>query len=175
MKAVYYEAKGPAAKVLQLGDMPDPEPGPGEVRVRIRFSAVNPSDTKTRSGWDGIKEMPFPRIIPPQAGSGTIDRVGPGVPQARVGERVWNYEAQRGRPFATAAEYCTVPSENAVRLPDEASFETGACLAIPAMTAHRCLFMDGGIQGQTVLVSGGGGAVGLAAILPAKWAGARVI
>jgi len=175
MKAVYYEAKGPAAKVLQLGDMPDPEPGPGEVRVRIRFSAVNPSDTKTRSGWDGIKEMPFPRIIPHQDGSGTIDRVGPGVPQARVGERVWIYEAQRGRPFATAAEYCTVPSENAVRLPDEASFETGACLAIPAMTAHRCLFMDGGIQGQTVLVSGGGGAVGLAAILLAKWAGARVI
>jgi len=175
MKAVYYDAIGPAAKVLQSGELPDPEAGPGEVRVKVRFSGLNPSDTKTRSGWAGIMDMPFPRIIPHQDGSGVIDRAGPGVPQARVGERVWIYEAQRGRPFGTAAEYVTVPSENAVRLPDEANFETGACLGVPAMTAHRCLFMDGGIQGQTVLVSGGGGAVGLAAILLAKWAGARVV
>lgn len=175
MKAVYYEAIGPAENVLKLGDIPDPEPGPGEVRVKVRFSGLNPSDTKMRSGWAGNTEMPFPRIIPHQDGSGVIDKVGPGVPQSRVGERVWIYEAQRGRPFGTAAEYVTVSSENAIRLPEEANFETGACLGVPAMTAHRCLFMDGAIQGQTVLVSGGGGAVGLAAILLAKWAGARVV
>jgi NADPH2:quinone reductase len=175
MKAIYYEKKGPAAQVLKLGDVADLEPGPGEVRVKVHFSAVNPSDTKMRGGWDGAMEMPFPRITPHQDGSGVIDRAGPGVPQARVGERVWVYEAQRGRPFGTAAAHVTVPAENAVRLPDAASFETGACLAIPGMTAHRCLFMDGGIQGQTVLVSGGGGAVGHAAIQLAKWGGARVI
>jgi NADPH2:quinone reductase len=175
LKAVYYERKGPAAEVLRVGDLPDPEPGPGEVRVKVHFSAVNPSDTKMRGGWDGSLEMPYPRITPHQDGSGVIDKLGPGVPPGRSGERVWIYEAQRGRAFGTAAEYVTVPSENAVRLPDGASFETGACLAIPAMTAHRCLFMDGGIQGQTVLVAGGGGAVGLAAIQLAKWAGARVV
>ena len=174
MRAVYYERKGPAAKVLVLGDMPDPQPGPGEVRVQVRFSGINPTDTKLRSGWDGSVEMPYPRVIPHQDGAGVIDAVGPGVPRSRIGERVWIYEAQRGRAFGTAAEYIAIPSENAVMLPEGASFETGACLGIAGMTAHRCLFQDGGIQGQTVLVAGGGGAVGHAAIQLAKWGGARV-
>jgi NADPH2:quinone reductase len=113
-------------------------------------------------------------VIPHQDGSGLIDAVGPGVPRSRIGERVWIHEAQRGRAFGTAAEYVAIPSENAVTLPEGASFETGACLGIAGMTAHRCLFQDGGIQGQTVLVAGGGGAVGHAAIQLAKWAGARV-
>ncbi len=175
MKAVYYEKKGPAAEVLKFGDLPDPEPGPGEVRVKVVFSGLNPTDTKARGGWGGMVDMAFPRVVPHQDGAGVIDKVGPGVPQGRIGERVWIYEAQLGRAFGTAAEYVAVPSENAVRLPEGASFETGACLGVPAMTAHRCLFADGGIQGQTVLVAGGGGAVGHAAILLAKWAGARVI
>jgi NADPH2:quinone reductase len=136
---------------------------------------LNPTDTKLRGGWDGAMEMPFPRIVPHQDGSGEIDRVGAGVPQARVGERVWIYEAQRGRAFGTAAEYVTVPAENAVALPEGASLETGACVGIAGMTAHRCLFQDGGIQGQAVLVAGGGGAVGHAAIQLAKWGGARVV
>jgi NADPH2:quinone reductase len=174
MRAAYYERKGPASKVLVLGNVPDPEPAPGEVRVKVRFSGVNPTDTKLRSGWDGSKEMPFPRVIPHQDGAGEIDRVGAGVSEARVGERVWIYEAQRGRAFGTAAEYVAVPAENAVALADGASFETGACVGIAGMTAHRCLFQDGGIQGQTVLVAGGGGAVGHAAIQLAKWGGARV-
>ncbi len=172
---MYYERKGLAAKVLTPGILPDPEPGPGEVRVKVHFSGLNPTDTKLRSGWDGNMEMPFPRIVPHQDGSGVIDKTGPGVPQSRKGERVWIYEAQRGRAFGTAAEYVALPAENAVRLPEGASFETGACLGIAGMTAHRCLFQDGGIQGQTVLVSGGGGAVGHAAIQLAKWAGARVV
>ena len=174
MRAAYYERKGPASKVLVIGDVPDPQPGPGEVRVKIHFSGINPTDTKLRGGWDGNMEMPFPRVIPHQDGSGLIDAVGPGVPRSRIGERVWIHEAQRGRAFGTAAEYVAIPSENAVTLPEGASFETGACLGIAGMTAHRCLFQDGGIQGQTVLVAGGGGAVGHAAIQLAKWAGARV-
>ena len=157
MKAVYYERKGPAAKVLVAGELPEPQPAPGEVRVKVRVSGINPTDTKLRGGWDGAMEMPFPRVIPHQDGAGEIDRVGAGVAQARVGERVWVYEAQRGRAFGTAAEYVAIPSQNAVALPASASFETGACLGIAGMTAHRCLFQDGGIQGQTVLVAGGGG------------------
>jgi NADPH2:quinone reductase len=174
MKAAYYEKKGPASQVLVLGELPDPKADAGEVRVKVRFSGLNPTDTKLRGGWDGAMEMPFPRIVPHQDGSGEIDRVGAGVPQARVGERVWIYEAQRGRAFGTAAEYVTVPAENAVALPEGASLEIGACVGIAGMTAHRCLFQDGGIQGQTVLVAGGGGAVGHAAIQLAKWGGARV-
>jgi NADPH2:quinone reductase len=175
MKAAYYEKKGPAAKVLVVGELPEPQPGPGEVRVKVKVSGINPTDTKLRGGWDGAMEMPFPRVIPHQDGAGVIDRVGAGVPQARVGERVWIYEAQRGRAFGTCAEYVSIPAENAVPLPEGASFETGACLGIAGMTAHRCLFGDGGIQGQTVLVAGGGGAVGQAAIQLAKWGGARVV
>jgi NADPH2:quinone reductase len=174
MRAVTYERKGPASKVLVLAKLPDPEAGPGEVRVKLHFSGINPTDTKLRGGWDGNMEMPFPRVIPHQDGAGVIDAVGPGVPRSRIGERVWIYEAQRGRAFGTAAEYVTIAAENAVRLPEGASFETGACLGIAGMTAHRCLFQDGGIQGQTVLVAGGGGAVGHAAIQLAKWGGARV-
>jgi NADPH2:quinone reductase len=172
---VCYERKGPASKVLALAKLPDPETGPGEVRVKLHFSGINPTDTKLRGGWDGSMEMPFPRVIPHQDGAGVIDKVGAGVPQGRAGERVWIYEAQRGRAYGTAAEYVTVPAENAVKLPEDASFETGACLGIAGMTAHRCLFQDGGIQGQTVLVAGGAGAVGHAAIQLAKWGGARVV
>ena len=175
MRAAYYEKKGPAAKVLMIGDQPEPQPAAGEVRVKVQVSGINPTDTKLRGGWDGAMEMPFPRIIPHQDGAGVIDRVGAGVPQSRLGERVWIWEAQRGRAFGTCAEYVTVPADNAVALPESASFETGACLGIAGMTAHRCLFQDGGVQGQTVLVAGGAGAVGQVAIQLAKWGGARVV
>lgn len=174
MLAAYYDRQGPARDVLQLGELPDPEPGPGEVRVRVRASAVNPSDTKSRSGWGGAP-MPFERIVPHQDGAGVIDAVGPGVDAARVGERVWVYEAQRGRAGGTAAERTVVPAVQAVRLPDGVDFETAACLGIPALTAHRALFADGPVAGRAVLVQGGAGAVGLAAVLLARWAGAQVI
>ena len=175
MRAAYYEKKGPAAKVLMIGDQPEPQPAAGEVRVKVQVSGINPTDTKLRGGWDGAMEMPFPRIIPHQDGAGVIDRVGAGVPQSRLGERVWIWEAQRGRAFGTCAEYVAVPADSAVALPESASFETGACLGIAGMTAHRCLFQDGGVQGQTVLVAGGAGAVGQVAIQLAKWGGARVV
>ena len=156
-----------------VGTLPDPEPGPGEVRVRVHVSGLNPTDTKKRGGFAGAS-MGYSRIIPHQDGAGVIDRVGPGVPESRVGERVWVYEAQFGRAGGTAAQYSVVPSMQAVTLADEIPFEVGACLGIPGMTAHRCLFADGDPRGLRVLVHGGGGAVGTAAILLAKWAGAWV-
>jgi NADPH:quinone reductase len=174
MKAVWFETNGRAADVLQYGEMPRPSPAAGEVRVKVYASGVNRADTKERAGGDG-QTMAYPRVIPHQDGAGVIDDVGDGVPRARVGERVWLFEAQRGRPFGTAAEYIVVPARNAVRLPSETTFREGACLGIPAMTAHRCLFQDGPIKGQTILITGAAGGVGYYAVQLAKWAGARVI
>ncbi|WP_026330873.1 NADPH:quinone reductase [Agrobacterium sp. 10MFCol1.1] len=173
MRAAFYERQGTAREVLTVGELPDPQPGAGEVRVRIVVSGINPSDIKTRVGFGG-KAMPFPRIVPHQDGSGVIDSVGPGVSQERIGERVWVYMAQTGRAFGTAAEFVVVPSRQAVRLADNVPFGVGASFGVPAMTAHRCLFADTNLRGKRVLVHGGAGAVGNAAILLAKWAGAWV-
>jgi NADPH2:quinone reductase len=175
MRAAWYERKGAAREVLQVGALPIPEPGPGEVRVRVAVSGINPSDTKGRTGWRGQTDMPYPRIIPHQDGAGVIDAVGADVPASRVGERVWLYEAQRGRAFGTAAEYVIVSSSNAVRQPEGVSFVDAACLGVPAMTAHRCLFADGPIAGKTILVTGAAGGVGQYAVQIAKWGGATVI
>lgn len=175
MKAAFYNHKGPARKVLQVADVPIPRPSDGEVLVSIRASGVNPSDTKTRSGARGNTAMPFPLIIPHQDGAGVIESVGKGVPQSRIGERVWIYEAQLGQSMGTAAQYTCVPQQNAIYLPENTSFAEGACLGVPALTAHRCVFADGAIKGQTVLVTGGAGAVGFYAIQFAKWGGARVL
>lgn len=173
MKAAYYDRYGDAKSVLEVKELPDPQPSLGQVRVRLSAAGVNPSDTKGRRGISGAP-MPYPRIVPGQDGAGTIDCVGDGVPPARIGERVWVYEAQIGRPMGTAATLVVVPAVNAVRLPDDVSFDVGACLGVPALTAHRSLFTDGSIKDQRVLVTGGAGAVGCAAILLAKWAGAWV-
>ena len=175
MKAAWYERKGPAREVLQVGERPTPEPGPGEVRVRVHRSAVNPSDTKNRGGARGNVAMPFPFAIPHQDGSGVIDAVGAGVDAARIGERVWVYEATLGRQWGTAAQFTVVPAHKAVRLPEGAGFEAGACMGIPAMTAHRCVTADGPVAGRTVLVQGGAGAVGWYAVQIARQEGARVI
>ncbi|HEX6712749.1 MAG TPA: NADPH:quinone reductase [Thermoleophilaceae bacterium] len=170
MLAARYTRPGPAAEVIELTDVDTPEPGAGEVRVRVAFSGVNPTDWKQRSGTE-----PDGWQIPNQDGSGVIDGVGKGVDESRAGERVWVYFAARQRRWGTAAQYTIVPAECAVRLPDNASFELGASIPIPAMTAHRCLFADGPIEGKTVLVAGGAGAVGRCAIELARWAGAARI
>jgi NADPH2:quinone reductase len=175
MQAIWYEQKGEAQAVLQYGEMEIPEVGAGEMRVRVHVSGVNPSDTKGRSGWGGDMTMPYPRIIPHQDGAGVIESVGAGVSPERIGERVWIYEAQWGRPFGTAAEFVVIPHNHAIRLPDNTDFAEGACLGVPAMTAHRCVFADGSVEGQTILVTGGAGAVGYYALQLAKWAGAKVI
>ena len=172
MKAAWYERNGPAADVLIVGELPDPHPGPGEVRVRLKTSAVNPSDVKSRSG--SARQLQFPRQVPHSDGAGIIDEVGAGIDPARVGERVWTWNAAFERPAGTAAQWTVVPSAQAVTLPAEADFSAGACLGIPVITAHRAVFADGPPTGQTVLVSGGAGAVGNFAVQLAKWAGARV-
>lgn len=175
MRAAWYARKGPAADVLEVGDQPTPVPGPGEVLVRVRASGVNPSDTKGRAGTSRGLSMPFPLIIPHQDGAGEVVAAGSSDLESRVGERVWFYEAQLLRPHGAAAEFVAIPAVKAVRLPDAATFEAGACLGMPAMTAHRAVFADGPVEGQTVFVSGGGGAVGRYAVPFAKQAGARVI
>ena len=171
------QADGP--DVLRLVERPVPKPGPGEVRVVVQVSGVNPTDWKARRG-----ELAFPEVVPNQDGAGTIDAVGEGVGASRVGERVWVGEAAWQRADGTSQEYVVLPERQAVRLPDEVSFDAGASLGIPALTAHRCLTVSelgpsrlapGALAAQTVLVAGGAGAVGHVAIQLARWAGARVI
>ncbi len=174
MRAVWYERQGPAGDVLQVGEVPTPDVGPGEVRVRISLFAVSPGDTKKRRGWLG-SEMPFLRVIPHSDAAGVIDAVGEGVDPSRMGRRVWVYGAQSYRPFGTAAEWTVVPSPLAVDLPAGVSDELGACLGIPGITAHRAVFGDGSVAGQTVLVHGVLGGVGRLAAQLARWGGAFVI
>jgi len=173
MQAVWYESNGEAADVLQQGEVPTPDPAEGEVRVRLAASGINPVDIKRRRGARG--QMTETRIIPHFDGAGVIEALGPGVPEGRLGQRVWVYEAQWQRPSGTAAELVTVPAERAVRLPEGTSFAEGACLGIPALTAHRCVFADGPVEGKRVLVTGGAGAVGAYAIQLAKLGGAIVL
>lgn len=174
MKAAWFEQFGTPESTLVVGFQPTPTPAPGEVLVRLVTSGVNPSDVKKRAGA-------FPHlldeglVIPHSDGAGVIEGVGEGVDPLRVGERVFVYQAQYGRRFGTAAEYVCVDAGTAPQLPDAASFEVGACIGIPIMTAHRCVFADGSVAGQTVVVTGGAGRVGYYAIQWAKWGGARVI
>lgn len=179
MRAIVYTEPG-GSEVLRLVERPVPEPGPGEVRVRVAVSGVNPTDWKARSRGP----LPFPEIVPNQDGAGTIDAVGDGVPESRIGERVWVWEAAWERANGTAQEAVVVPSRQAVALPDGASFDVGASLGIPALTAHLCLtagddrphiLAPGALAGRIVLVAGGAGAVGHASIQLARWAGACVL
>jgi NADPH:quinone reductase len=174
MKAAWYEEQGDPAKVFKVGELPDPMPGPGDVKVKIHASGVNPTDTYTRSGVRR-RGMPFKRIVPHQDGAGVIVAAGEDVPQQRIGERVWLYTAQWQRAFGTAAEFCVLPSERAVKLPDNCSFTEGASLGVPWLTAHYAVLCDGPVAGRTVLVAGGTGAVGYYAVQIAKHEGSRVI
>ena len=172
MLAAWYEKNGAAAEVMKVGELPDPQPGRGEVRVRLHASAVNPSDVKARAGSRPIR---WPKLIPNSDGAGVVDKVGPGVTSHRVGDRVWTFNGQWDRPFGTSAQMIVLPARLAVPLPEALTWEQGACLGIPVMTAHRCLFADGPIAGKVVLVTGGAGVVAHYAIQLAKWAGAKVV
>jgi NADPH2:quinone reductase len=174
VKAVWYERQGAASDVLTYGDMPMPVASPGEVRVRLEASGVNPSDVGRRAG--SYRAMEYPRVIPNSDGAGIVDQIGDGVTRLSIGQRVWLFNGQRnGRAFGTAAEYIALAEHLVTPLPDDVSFAAGATLGIPGMTAWCCLFGDGPIAGQTVLVTGGAGAVGHYAVQLAKWGGARVI
>ncbi|MFI5064760.1 MAG: NADPH:quinone reductase [Streptosporangiales bacterium] len=170
MRAAVYDRPGPAAEVLRVTEADRPEPEPGEVRVRVHASGINPTDVKTRSGATGRPIDGFQ--IPHHDGAGVIDAVGPGVPDDRVGQRVWVWLAAFGRRWGTAAEWTVVPERQAVPLPEGASFELGASLGVPAVTAFHSLFADGPVRDATVLVAGGAGAVGHFAVQLAVWGGA---
>jgi NADPH:quinone reductase len=174
MRAAWYERQGPARDVLTLGEMEEPQPRAGEVRIRIAASGINPGDVKKRQDAFGLG-MPYPRVIPHSDGAGTVDAVGEGVSRKWVGRRVWCYAAQSYRPFGTAAEYTVVPLRQVAPLPASVSFDQGACLGIPGITAHRAVHVAGPVEGRTVLVQGGAGAVGACAVQLAHRAGARVI
>lgn len=181
MKTVTYSATGDSS-VLSLGEREEPHPGPGEVRVRIHVSGVNPTDWKARRG-SGPSELPRPQV-PNQDGAGVVDEVGEGVTAFRPGDRVWVWDAAYQRPTGTAQELVVLPERLVVALPDGVGFDEGASFGIPALTAHRALtsyehapaeLSPGSLDGRTVLVAGGAGAVGHAAIQLAVWAGATVI
>ena len=171
MRAAFYEVMGPAHDVLRVGEVETPKPGPGEVRVRVRASGVNPSDVKSR----GLRKLVFPRVIPHSDGAGEIEAVGAGVPASRVGERVWLWNGQFQRPSGTAAEFIVLPAAQAVRLPGNVSFEAGACLGIPAMTAYRAVELAVAHNAKTLFVSGGAGSVSQYVIQFGKARGATVI
>ena len=172
MLAAQYDTAGPSMGELALVELERPTAGPGEVLVRVRVSGVNPTDVGARSGrtFDRGHE----RVVPNHDGAGEIVAVGAGVAEQRIGQRVWLYLAQWRRAQGTAAQWISLPSAQAVALPGDVSLDLGAGLGIPALTAHRCLFADGPITGTTVLVQGGAGAVGHAAIELARFGGARV-
>jgi NADPH:quinone reductase len=172
VRAAYYRRLGPARDVLEVGEVQLGPLAPGEVRVRIAASAVNPSDVKARMGSRGF---PYPQVVPHSDGAGEIVATGDGVDSARVGERVWVFEGQWERPFGTAAQLVDVPAGHSVALPDGVDLDIGACMGIPAMTAHRAVLADGPIEGQSVLVRAGSGRVGFYAAQIARLAGAATV
>ena len=174
MRAIWFEKFGPAKETLIPGEIAKPQAAAGEVLIRMKTTAVNPSDVKKRAG-SAPNLLDDGPVIPHSDGAGVIEAVGEGVPTQRIGERVWVYQAQFGRSFGSAAEYLAIDASRAAILPENASFEVGACLGIPVMTAHRCVFADGPVEGKTLLITGGAGRVGYYAIQWAKQAGARVI
>ena len=174
MKAVWFEQFGEAKDTLVFGDLEKPVAGKGEVLVRMKTTGVNPSDVKKRAG-SAANLLDDGLVIPHSDGAGIIEAVGEGVDASRIGERVWVYQAQYGRQHGTAAEYLAIDASRAALLPDNTTFEVGACIGIPVMTAHRCVFAEGSVKGSTILVTGGAGRVGYYAIQWAKLAGASVI
>lgn len=178
MRAVVYRRTGPSS-VLEVVERDVPEPGIGEVRVRLVRAGVNPTDWKFRAGMmSGYDE-----VTPGMDGAGVVDAVGPDVVGFAEEDRVWVFLAQHGRPHGTAAEHVVLPATQVVHLPVGASYDVGAALGVPAVTAHRALtsgedvdrLAPGALEGRTVLVAGGAGAVGNAAIQLARWAGATVL
>lgn len=174
MKAVWFESFGNASDVLIFGDQPTPAPAPGEVLVKLAYAGVNPSDVKKRAGaFPNLLDAGL--VIPNSDGAGKIVAVGEGVAESRVGETVFIYQGQYGRQLGTTAEYIAIDSIRAPNLPEHVDPAIGACIGIPIMTAHRCVFADGDIKDQTLLITGGAGRVGYYAIQWAKNAGAKVI
>ena len=171
MQAAWYERNGAAAEVMQVGEKPTPEPAAGEVRVKLHYSGVNPSDVKSRMA----RPLGGPFIIPHSDGAGVIDAVGAGVDASRTGQRIWTWNAQWQRHCGTAAEYVCLPSAQAVELPNGVSFQAGACMGIPGLTALQAVRIAGDVSNKTVLVTGASSAVGHYVTQMLKRLGACVI
>ncbi|MET1411399.1 NADPH:quinone reductase [Roseibium sp. HPY-6] len=174
MKAAIYQQTGPAADVLEIVDWDKPTPAAGQVLVKLHASGVNPTDTKTRAGIFPIQGE-WSHVMPHHDGAGVVEAVGADVSEDRVGQRVWLHSVQWDGRDGTAAEYAVAPAENAIVLPENVSFEAGATFGVPLLTAYHAVTMDGALNGKTVLVKGGAGAVGNYAIQIAKQKGATVI
>ncbi|CAN5753003.1 NADPH:quinone reductase [soil metagenome] len=174
MEAAWYTRNGPAPEVFEVGQMDTPKPAQGEVLVRLHASGVNPSDWKVRKGGQG-RALEYPLVVPHSDGAGVIVAAGPGVDTSRTGERVWLWNAQWGRAQGTAAQYISLPAGQAMPMAAALSFDEGACLGIPAITALQCVELAEAGPETTVLVQGGAGSVGYYAIQMARQKGATVI
>ena len=176
MKVIGYEEFGLATEVLRMWEIDLQKPKSREVIVKLRYSGVNPSDAKARAGnRPGVVRPEYSLVIPHSDGSGVIEDVGSGLDKSLIGKRVWVRNGQWKRPFGTAAEYITIPIENTVEMLNQMTFQEGATMGIPGLTAAQGVFGSGSVKGQTLLVSGGNGAVGHLAVQLAKWGGAKVI
>ncbi len=173
MKAIQFSQAGAARDVLNLVEIDPVQPGSDDVLIRVAYSAVNPTDVKRRGSGRELGTLSV--ITPNNDGAGVIEAVGANIDPARTGQKVWIFGAQAGRAGGTAAEYCTLPAWMAVPIPDGATLLDGACLGVPAVTAHYGIYSDGPVEGQWILVSGGGGRVGAYAVQMAKLGGAKVI
>jgi NADPH2:quinone reductase len=183
MTAYGYHTTG-GVDVLESRPSVRREPDPHEVEVRIVASGINPTDVKSRVG---ALHMPIPKDeiqVPHHDGAGIITKVGREVASLDIGHRVWTHLAAYRRLDGTAQDYVTLPADLVSPLPDHASFDLGASLGTPFLTAHRVLTLApgapgqlaaGSLEGATVLVAGGAGAVGNATIQLAHWAGAAVV
>jgi NADPH:quinone reductase-like Zn-dependent oxidoreductase len=155
-------------EVLRLEDAPDPQVQAGQVQIRVRAAGINPADLVRLSGRLQPLALPY---IPGTDVCGEVEAVGAGVTHVKRGDRVF------GRSFAGgyAEKTCLVANE-AVALPANLSWEEGAAIPIPFFTAYRALHHKAALKpGETVLVSAGGGGVGVAAIQLAKVINARVL
>lgn len=169
MKAIRVHRFGPP-EVLQPDEVPDPTPGPGEVVVRVHAVGVNPVDTYIRSG-QYRPDLPLP-YIPGIDAAGVVKAVGPGVAHRAVGERVYVAWSRSG----TYAEEVLCHEFQTHPLPEEISFSQGAAIGVPYGAAFRALFQRAhAVAGETVLIHGASGGVGLAAVQIARAAGLRVI
>ena len=168
MKAIrVHEFGGP--EVLRLEDVPELRPAESQMLVRLAAAGVNPVDTYKRAGWHA--HSPSLPYTPGEDGAGEVEAVGAGVKKFKAGDRVYLARSLTG----TYAEAALCEEWQAQPLPATVSFEQGACLGVPYTTAYRALFHRAAARaGETVLVHGASGGVGLAAVQLARAAGLSV-
>lgn len=168
MKAIrVHEFGGP--EVLRLEDVPEPQPGAAQLVVRLAAVGVNPVDTYVRAG--AHVQRPALPYTPGADAAGTVEAVGAEVSGFEPGDRVY----VAGSASGTYAEFALCEERQAHRLPDSLTFAQGAAVGVPYATAHRALFHRGGARaGETLLVHGASGGVGVAALQLARAAGLRV-